>query len=40
MNEAGLRHARGRSDGGITTKIHLICDRLGWLIAIRLSAVE
>ncbi|MGP8291662.1 IS5 family transposase [Vreelandella zhanjiangensis] len=31
-------HALGRSRGGITTKIHLVCDRLGWPIAFTLSA--
>ncbi|MFP5300635.1 IS5 family transposase [Cobetia sp. SIMBA_158] len=37
-SEDPLDHALGRSRGGITTKIHLICDRLGWPVAFTLSA--
>ncbi|MBR9753372.1 MAG: IS5 family transposase [Gammaproteobacteria bacterium] len=37
-SEEPLDHALGRSRGGITTKIHLICDRLGWPITFTLSA--
>ena len=37
-SEEPLDHALGRSRGGITTKIHLICDRFGWPIDFTLSA--
>ncbi|TCJ25600.1 hypothetical protein [Cobetia sp. Ld8] len=37
-SEEPLDHALGRNRGGITTKIHLICDRLGWPNAFTPSA--
>ena len=27
-------HALGRSRGGFSSKIHLVCDSLGWIIAV------
>ncbi|SHM24822.1 Transposase DDE domain-containing protein [Vreelandella subglaciescola] len=32
-----LDHALGRSRGGLTTKIHLVCDRHGWPLTFSLS---
>jgi transposase len=33
-----LDHALGRSRGGFTTKIHLVCDKHGWIVALHLTA--
>lgn len=33
-----LDHALGRSHGGLSTKIHLLCDSLGFLLTFSLSA--
>jgi hypothetical protein len=33
-----LDHALGRSRGGFTTKIHLVCDKHGGIVAIHLTA--
>ncbi len=30
-------HALGRSHGGFGTKLHVVCDGEGWLIAVRIS---
>ncbi|NYS62606.1 IS5 family transposase [Vreelandella salicampi] len=32
-----IDHALGRSRGGLTTKIHMVCDRNGWPLAFTLS---
>jgi transposase len=32
-----LDHALGRSRGGFGTKIHLVCERHGWILAIHLT---
>ncbi|MGP9500571.1 MULTISPECIES: IS5 family transposase, partial [unclassified Halomonas] len=36
-SEEPVDHALGRSRGGLTTKIHLVCDSHGWPLAFTLS---
>ena len=33
-----LDHALGRSRGGLTTKIHLVCDKHGFIVALHVTA--
>jgi len=33
-------HALGRSRGGFGTKLHVVCDSEGWLLAARLSVLK
>jgi transposase len=33
-----LDHALGRSRGGFTTKVHLVCEKHGWIVAVHVTA--